>query len=95
MPNWLARIDRAFQPLRLERLFLGRQKFCHFRTWYKRELAAYVREILLDSRSRARPYVNGTELESSVNAHVSGLRNYTVEIHKLLSLELLQRALLD
>ncbi len=95
MPNWLARIDRALQPLRLERLFLGRQKFCHFRTWYKNELAGYVREMLLDPRTRSRPYVNGTNLEASVNAHVSGLRNYTVEIHKLLSLELLHRALLD
>lgn len=95
MPNWLARIDRALQPLRLERLFLGRQKFCHFRTWYKNELAGYVREVLLDPRSRSRPYVNGTRLEASVNAHVTGLRNYTVEIHKLLSLELLHRALLD
>src|SRR5262249_14993598 len=28
MPNWLSRIDRLLQPLRLERLFLGRQKFC-------------------------------------------------------------------
>jgi asparagine synthase (glutamine-hydrolysing) len=95
MPNWLARVDRALQPLRLERLFLGRQKFCHFRTWYKNELAGYVKEMLLDHRSRSRPYVNGTHLEASVNAHVSGLRNYTVEIHKLLSLELLHRTLLD
>ena len=95
MPNWLARIDRALQPLRLERLFLGRQKFCHFRTWYKNELAGYVREMLLDPRTRARPYVNGTNLEAAVNAHVSGLRNYTIEIHKLLSLELLHRVLLD
>jgi asparagine synthase (glutamine-hydrolysing) len=95
MPDWLARIDRAMQRLRLERLFLGRQKFCHFRTWYKHELAAYVKEVLLDPRSRSRPYVNGTELERSVNAHISGLRNYTVEIHKLLSIELLHRALLN
>jgi len=95
MPNWLARIDRALQPLRLERLFLGRQKFCHFRTWYKNQLAGYVREILLDRRSRARSYVNGNNLEAAVNAHVSGVRNYTVEIHKLLSLELLHRGLLD
>ena len=95
MPNWLARIDRALQPLQLERLFLGRQKFCHFRTWYRHELAAFVREVLLDARSRSRPYLNGAELEPSVNAHVRGFCNYTVEIHKLLSLELLHRALLD
>lgn len=95
MPNWLARIDRALRPLRLERLFLGRQKFCHFRTWYKNELAPHVREVLLDPRSRSRSHVNGPELEPLVNAHVNGQCNYTVEIHKLLSLELLHRALLD
>jgi len=95
MPNFLARIDDLLQPLRLERLFLGRQKFCHFRTWYRNQLAGYVKEVLLDPRSRSRPYLNGSALEPLVHAHVSGLRNYTVEIHKLLSMELLHRTLLD
>lgn len=95
MPHWLARLDRALRPLQLERLFLGRQKFCHFRTWYKNQLAGYVREVLLDHRSRSRSYVIGAHLEPLVNAHLNGLRNYTMEIHKLLSMELLHRALLD
>jgi asparagine synthase (glutamine-hydrolysing) len=95
MPNWLARIDRVLQPLRVERLFLGRQKFCHFRTWYRHQLASYLKDVLLDQRSRSRPYVNGSALEPLVNAHVGGLGNYTVEIHKLLSMELLHRTLLD
>jgi asparagine synthase (glutamine-hydrolysing) len=95
MPNWLARIDKGLAPFRFERLFLGHQKFCHFRSWYRHQLAGYVKEILLDQRSRARAYLNGSALESLVNAHVSGLRNYTVEIHKLLSIELLHRTLLD
>jgi asparagine synthase (glutamine-hydrolysing) len=95
MPNWLARVDHVLQPLRLERLFLGRQKFCHFRTWYRHQLAGYVKEVLLDPGSRFRPYVNGSVLEPLLNAHVNGLRNYTVEIHKLLSMELLHRVLID
>jgi asparagine synthase (glutamine-hydrolysing) len=95
MPNWLARIDRVLQPLHLERLFLGRQKFCHFRTWYRHQLSDYVKQVLLDPRARSRPYVNGSAFEPLVNAHVNGLCNYTVEIHKLLSMELLHRALLE
>jgi asparagine synthase (glutamine-hydrolysing) len=95
MPNWLARIDKGLAPFRFERLFLGRQKFCHFRSWYRRQLAGYVKEILLDHRSRSRSYLNGAALESIVKAHIKGLRNYTVEIHKLLSMELLHRTLLD
>ena len=95
MPDWLARVDRTLSPLCLERLFLGRQKFCHFRTWYRRQLAPFVKEVLLDPRSRSRSYLNGAALEPMVTGHIRGTHNRTTEIHKLLSLELLQRALLD
>jgi asparagine synthase (glutamine-hydrolysing) len=95
MPNWLARMDRYIGPLRLERLFLGHQKFCHFRTWYRHELSDYVKQILLDPRSRARNHVNGLALEKMVHAHIEGNRNHTTEIHKFLSIELLHRNLLD
>ena len=95
MPNWLARVDKYLTPFRFEKLFLGRQKFCHFRSWYRHQLAGYVKDVLLDSRARSRFYVNGSALESMVSSHVSGSRNYTVEMHKLLSMELLHRTLLD
>ena len=95
MPQWLARIDRALSPLHLERLFLGRQKFCHFRTWYRRQLAPFVKQVLLDPRARTREYVAGAALERMVNAHTKGAGNYTIEIHKLLSLELVHRSLLE
>ncbi len=95
MPQWLAAIDHVLAPLQLERLFLGRQKFYHFRVWYRRELSQYVREVLLDERSLARPYVNGRRLAEIVDAHVNGLRNYTSEIHLALTAELIQRSLIE
>jgi asparagine synthase (glutamine-hydrolysing) len=95
MPNWLAKIDKCLTPFRFERLFLGRQKFCHFRSWYRHPLADYLKQVLLDPRSRSRDYVNGPALERMVDSHTKGLRNYTVEIHKLLSFELLHRTLLE
>ena len=55
MPQWLARLDHAFAPLRLERLFLGRHKFHHFRVWYRDELSRSLKETLLDSDARSRP----------------------------------------
>lgn len=94
MPDWLARIDRYLSPLKPERVFLGRQKFCHFRSWYQRELAGYVRETLLDSTARSRSYLNPTAVEGLVAGHIRGTHNRTTEIHKLLSLELIQRNLL-
>lgn len=95
MPPWLVRIDHAFKPLHLERLFLGRHKFCHFRVWYRDALAGYVREMLLDSRSLARPYVDGKVLESMVKKHLNGEANSTTEISRLLTLELQHRLFID
>ena len=95
MPQWVARIDHLFSPFHLERLFLGRHKFVHFRVWYRDALSQYVREMLLDPRTLTRPYIERKGLETVVRGHLRGDRNYTTEIHKLLTLELLHRLFLD
>jgi asparagine synthase (glutamine-hydrolysing) len=95
MPQWVASLDHRLAPLRLERLFLGRHKFSHFRIWYRGALAAYVRDVLLDPRSLSRPYLDRRGLEAVVHGHLKGNRNFTIEIHKALTLELLHRLFLD
>jgi asparagine synthase (glutamine-hydrolysing) len=95
MPQWMARIDHLLSPLHLETLFLGRHKYAHYRVWYRDVIADYLREVLLDSRSLSRPYLCRTTVENMVNRHIRGDRNYTSEIHSLLTLELLQRQLID
>jgi len=95
MPQSLARADHRVSFLRLERLFLGRHKFHHFRVWYRDVLSDYVRDVLLDARTLARPYVDRKALETVVQGHLEGRRNHTAEIHKMLTLELVHRLLLD
>jgi len=95
MPQSVARIDHAFSALHFERLFLGRHKVFHFRTWYRNALAGYVQEMLLDPRSLSRPYVERKGLEEIVRGHVKGNRNYTTELHKVLTLEIIHRLFLD
>jgi asparagine synthase (glutamine-hydrolysing) len=95
MPQWLARADHALAPLRLENLVLGRHKFHHFRVYYRDELARYLQEVLLDPRTLCRPFLRGPRVEAMVRGHVGGYRNYTVEIHKLLTFELMQRQLIE
>lgn len=94
MPQWIAQTDHLFAPLHLERLWLGRHKVFHFRVWYRDKLANYVREMLLDRKSLARPYVNPQSVRQIVNGHLKGNRNYTTEIHRLLTLELAHRLFL-
>ena len=94
MPEWLARIDQA-SPFRLENVFLGRHKIYHFRSWYRDALAGYVKEMLLDPRSLSRPYIDRQGLNGIVQDHIRGNRNYTTEIHKLLTLEIVHRRFVD
>ena len=95
MPQSMARVDHALSRLHLERLYLGRHKFYHYRIWYRDALANYIREMLLDPRALSRPYLNSSVVEYIVTRHVKGDRNYTAAIHKLLSLEHLHRLFID
>ena len=95
MPQWLARVDPVLRRLQAERFILGRHKMVHFRVWYRDALADYLRQMLLDSKALSRPYLERRGVEAIVQGHLKGNRNYTSEIHKLLTLELLHRLFID
>lgn len=95
MPQWLAVGDHFLSACHLERMFLGQHKFNHFRIWYRDNLSKYLQEMLLDRRTLSRPYLDRKTLEHVVCRHVKGDRNYTSEIHKVLTMELVFRLFLD
>jgi len=95
MPQWLCKVDHILRPLHMERLFLGVDKFYHFRVWYRDILSSYVKDVLLDRRTLNRSYLNGRHVHKIVDAHTRGVSNYTLELHRLLSCELLQRLFID
>ena len=51
--------------------------------------------ILLDSDARSRSYLRPNRLEEILKAHISGQRNYAFEIQKILTLEFIQRKLIE
>ena len=95
MPQWFAKLDYIFKYMHFEKLFLGRHKFYHFRLWYRDELSSYIKEILLDSRTLNRPYLDKKAVKYVVDSHTKGYCNYTTEITKLLTIELIQRLLIE
>lgn len=95
MPQAAARADHLVSWLHLERLFLGRHKYYHFRVWYRDALSKYVREMLLDERTLSRPYWNRSGVEAVVRGHLDKGENYTREIHTLLTVELIHRLFID
>ena len=95
MPQRVAQIDHMLGPLHVERLFLGRHKFYHFRVWYRDTLSKYLQEMLLDSRTLSRPYLQRHIVEAMVKGHLKGDCNHTEYIHKILTLEYLHRLFLS
>jgi asparagine synthase (glutamine-hydrolysing) len=95
MPQSVVDVDHALSKLHLERLFLGRHKFYHYRVWYRDALGGYIREMLLDARTLSRPYLHGAALEDLLKAHLKGTRNSTTAIQKILTLEHFHRLFID
>jgi asparagine synthase (glutamine-hydrolysing) len=95
LPNWLAPVDRCLTATHIEKIFLGKQKFCHFRIWYRKQLASYVGDMLLDPRALSRPYLDKVRTRRLVEAHLAGKGNYTLHLHMLLTLELIHQLLLE
>jgi asparagine synthase (glutamine-hydrolysing) len=95
MPDWLAKLNSVFGSLNLESHFNGIHKIENYRSWFKNELSGYVRDILLDPKTKTRSYLNNTAMEKVVSSHEKGIQNHTDEINKLLSVELIQRTLFE
>lgn len=95
MPQWLAQLDHFFKIFHFEKIFTGRHKFYHLRPWYRDALSGYIKNILLDSISLNRPYLNRKKVIQMLDGHLKGNRNYTTEITQLLTLELIHRLLID
>ena len=90
MPQWLATFDRSVKPLHLEKLFLGHQKFYHFRVWYRDQLSTTVRDGHFAATERPNCYMDGSA-ERLIHEHTTGRANRTTELHQLLTVQLIQR----
>ena len=64
-------------------------------TWFRTSLREMARDILSDSRTRARGYVNVDEAVREFDAHVAGRKNLTFTIWRWLNLELWCRRFID
>lgn len=94
MPKSLVTVDRRLRALRLERLFLGRHKFYHFRTWYRDSLAAQISTLSRSLPTLPSPFVPSAA-EKAITEHTNGRGNHTLAIHKLLSSQLILSRLLS
>jgi asparagine synthase (glutamine-hydrolysing) len=93
-PHWLAKVASSLPAPLLETMFLGVDKFQHFRYWTRRDLAGYVRETLMPRHSDAlSAWFAMPMVARMVEDHVAGRANYMEEIDRLLTLETASRVL--
>jgi asparagine synthase (glutamine-hydrolysing) len=95
MPNWLAGISRCGIGRFLEKQFLGRDKFQHFRFWTKRRFASYLSETLVQRNGDLEQFLNLRQMERILYEHVAGNKNYIYEIDRILTLSLGCKTLLN
>jgi asparagine synthase (glutamine-hydrolysing) len=81
---------RLFQSLGI----LGLHKYLHYRSWFRRELAEYLRSVITDLQTQQSAFWNADFLEQMVREHIGGARNYVHEINAVLTLEAIERLLL-
>jgi asparagine synthase (glutamine-hydrolysing) len=93
MPKWLAKADRLLAPFHLERLFLGRHKFYHFRIWYRDQLRDYLKSSV-NSRYQPSCFREGS-IGQIVDGHLAGRANRTLTLHKMLTVQLIERFLVQ
>jgi asparagine synthase (glutamine-hydrolysing) len=94
LPHGLSVLDPLFEHLNSKANFLGLHKFLHYRSWFRKELAQYVTEVLTDVRTRQSPLWNPDFLARMAEAHIVGYKNYTHEIGIVLTLEAVQRLII-
>jgi asparagine synthase (glutamine-hydrolysing) len=93
LPHWLSLLDPSIGSLSKFGL-LGLHKFLPYRSWFRRELATYVSDVLTDARTQQLPYWNSPFLTSIARDHVHGRKNYIREIHAILTLEATERLII-
>jgi len=96
MPDGMARVSRFGPDAAYERMFKGRHKFQHYRTWIRRECATCVGAILLGGvQTSLEEYIDFSRVKKMLADHLNGKRNYTEEIDRVVTLVLADRLLLQ
>ena len=93
-PNWLWPFDSVFTRVTSSLKMVGLHKYLHYRRWFQRELADYLKDVVSNGRTQQAPFWNRRFLEKMAEDHVEGRRNYLSEINAVITLEAVERLLL-
>jgi len=94
LPGRVSALDPAFQFLAAKTKLAGTHKYLHYSRWFRHELAAYIKQSLAGLPACGENFWNRNFIKKLADQHVSGRKNYSSEIHAVLTLETVARQLL-
>jgi asparagine synthase (glutamine-hydrolysing) len=92
-PDRLFFVESIFHLLSAQPWVLGQHKHLHYRSWFRRELAGYMRDAVTDPQTKRIGFWNSDFLETLAADHVAGRKNYVNEINAVLTLGAVDRLL--
>src|SRR4030095_8264817 len=93
LPAWLLPFDLLFCQICQGLNGFGQHKFLHYRSWFQRELAPYVTEVLNSASSHCSPFWNDHFIKQMAFEHTAGRANYVHEIDAVITIEAIERLL--
>ncbi len=94
LPPKLAMLDSC-RPLLQRSGLLGLHKFLPYRRWFREELFEIVEHATKRAASGSQPWWNPRVVTSIAAEHASGRRNHVREINAILTLDAVERVLID
>lgn len=93
MPGGLSRVDPIFDLVNACLPLLGKHKYLHYRSWFRKRLAPYLRAVLIDASANHCLWKPGSAAKI-IDSHIRGKENWTHVISTMLTLNAIDRLLL-
>ncbi len=91
LPRPVSAFNPFFRPVVAKLKIAGLHKFLRYSTWFQKEMAAWVHEVLSSPRVRNNGFWNHGCLETLPDAHIRGRNDFSAEINAVTTLEAVER----
>jgi asparagine synthase (glutamine-hydrolysing) len=95
LPHFLSPLDTMLRRVSSGLGILGLHKYLPYRHWFRRELAGYLIDVFKDVRTRQSPFWNPDFVNHMASEHIAGRKNYLHEINAVLTLQAVERLLIQ
>lgn len=91
LPGPLSPFNSIFKPVAEKLKIAGMHKFLRYSSWFRGELAPYVRDVLAAPSVRGTGIWNPEFIDRMASDHMSGRRDYSAEINVVMTIEAIER----